>query len=53
MRRYSEPAAVAAAAAKLEFVEATPYLVSGGGFHSSTFPLNLSRFGHTSPCPPV
>ena len=24
-----------------------------GGQHSSTFQLNLSRFGHTSPCPPV
>jgi len=23
------------------------------GLHSSTFLLNLSRFGHTSPCPPV
>ena len=23
------------------------------GLHSSTFQLNLSRFGHTSPCPPV
>jgi hypothetical protein len=27
----------------------------GRGLHSSTFQLNLSRFGvlHTSPCPPV
>ena len=25
----------------------------GGGLHSSTFQLNLSRFGHTSPCHPV
>jgi len=23
------------------------------GLHSSTFQLNLGRFGHTSPCPPV
>jgi hypothetical protein len=23
------------------------------GLTSSTFQLNLSRFGHTSPCPPV
>ena len=28
-------------------------LVGGRGLHSSTFQLNLSRFGHTSPCPPV
>jgi DNA replication protein DnaC len=27
--------------------------VRGRGLHSSTVPLNLSRFGHTSPCPPV
>ena len=27
--------------------------VCGGGLHSSTSQLNLSRFGHTSPCPPV
>ena len=32
--------------------------LAGGSFrtrslHSSTFQLNLSRFGHTSPCPPV
>jgi hypothetical protein len=27
--------------------------VSGRGLHSSTFELNLSRFGCTSPCPPV
>ena len=25
----------------------------GRGLHSSTFQLNLSRFGHTSPYPPV
>jgi len=25
----------------------------GRGLHSSTFQRNLSRFGHTSPCPPV
>jgi hypothetical protein len=25
----------------------------GRGLHSLTFHLNLSRFGHTSPCPPV
>ena len=25
----------------------------GMGLHSSTFQLNLSRFGHTSPCSPV
>jgi hypothetical protein len=25
----------------------------GRGLHSSTFQLNLSRVGHTSPCPPV
>jgi hypothetical protein len=25
----------------------------GRGLHSSTFQLNLIRFGHTSPCPPV
>jgi hypothetical protein len=25
----------------------------GRGLHSSTFQLNLSHFGHTSPCPPV
>ena len=25
----------------------------GRGLHSSTFQLNLSRFGHTSLCPPV
>ena len=25
----------------------------GRGLHSSTFQLNLSRFGHTSPCPAV
>jgi len=25
----------------------------GRGLHSSTFYLNLSHFGHTSPCPPV
>ena len=28
-------------------------VVAGRGLHSSTFQLNLSRFGHTSPCPPV
>jgi hypothetical protein len=26
---------------------------AGRGLHSSTFQLNLSPFGHTSPCPPV
>ena len=26
---------------------------AGRGLHSSTFQLNLSRFGHTSPCLPV
>ena len=34
----------------------TPLMLaaSGGrGLHSFTFQLNLSRFGHTSPCPPV
>ncbi len=25
----------------------------GRGSHLSTFQLNLSRVGHTSPCPPV
>jgi filamin len=25
----------------------------GRGLHSSTFQLNLSHFGHTSPCSPV
>ena len=25
----------------------------GRGLHSSTSQLNLSRFGHNSPCPPV
>ena len=25
----------------------------GRDLHSSTSQLNLSRFGHTSPCPPV
>ena len=29
------------------------HLMLGRGLHSSTFQLNLSRFGHTSPCPPV
>jgi hypothetical protein len=28
-------------------------LVVGRGLHSTTFQLNISRFGHTSPCPPV
>jgi len=28
-------------------------VIDGRGLHSSTFQLNLSRFGHTSPCPPV
>jgi hypothetical protein len=28
-------------------------LTLGRGSHSSTSQLNLSRFGHTSPCPPV
>ena len=27
--------------------------LEGRGLHRSTFQLNLSRFGHTSPCPPV
>jgi hypothetical protein len=27
--------------------------ITGRGLHSFTFQLNLSRFGHTSPCPPV
>ena len=27
--------------------------VGGRGLHSSTFQLNLSRVGHTSPSPPV
>jgi len=27
--------------------------VVGRGLHSSTSQLNLNRFGHTSPCPPV
>ena len=27
--------------------------VAGRGLHLSTIQLNLSRFGHTSPCPPV
>jgi len=27
--------------------------VEGRSLHSSTSQLNLSRFGHTSPCPPV
>jgi hypothetical protein len=26
---------------------------AGRGLHSFTFQLNLSRFGHTSPCPTV
>jgi len=30
-----------------------PVLVAGRGLHSSTFRLNLSRFGHSSPCAPV
>jgi hypothetical protein len=25
----------------------------GRGLHSSTFQINLSRFGHTCPCSPV
>jgi hypothetical protein len=29
------------------------YLPSNRGLHSSTFQLNLSRFGHTSMCAPV
>ena len=34
---------------------ATPgrLLVTGRGLHSFTLQLNLSRFGHTSPYPPV
>ena len=27
--------------------------IVGRGLHSSTFQLNLSRFGYTFPCPPV
>ena len=27
--------------------------LNGRGLHSFTSQLNLSRFGHTSPCPPV
>ena len=27
--------------------------LDGRGLHSSTFHLNISRVGHTSPCPPV
>ena len=30
-----------------------PMVVIGRGLHSSTFQLNLSRFGHTSPCSTV
>jgi len=26
---------------------------TGRGLHSSTFRLNVSRLGHTFPCPPV
>ena len=46
---------------KLDFAEFTHYYnsherlreVCGRGLDSSTSQLNLSRFGHTSPCPPV
>ena len=38
----------------LEVGSACFVLVAGGrGFHSFTSQLNLSRFGHTSPCTPV
>ena len=41
-------------AALIEFTKVLVKLEEGGrGLHSSTFQLNLSRFGHTSPCPPV
>jgi hypothetical protein len=32
---------------------ASALLFPGRGLHSSSFQLNLSLFGHTSPCPPV
>jgi len=37
----------------LFLAEGVPALVLGRGLHSSTLQLNLSRLGHTSPCPPV
>ena len=33
--------------------ELTGQRLGGRGLHSSAFQLNLSRFGHTFPCPPV
>ena len=29
------------------------WAIAGRGLYSLTVQLNLSRFGHTSPCPPV
>jgi hypothetical protein len=40
---------ILAVAAPLQHAPTVP----GRGLHSSTFQLNLSRFGYTSPCPPV
>ena len=38
---------------ELAELASTASRMQGRGLHSSTFELNLSRFGHTSPCPPV
>ena len=52
-RAAAAEAAVAAAAAEAA-AGASPAAGTGTrGLHSSTIQLNLSRFGHTSPCPPV
>jgi len=42
-----------AAAAAVAAAAAASVLPGVRGLHSSTFQLNLSRFGLTSPCPPV
>jgi len=45
----NQPAPFAIQASENGFVS----LVGGKGLHSSTFQLNLSRFGHASLCPHV
>ena len=53
LRRYIMGAAAVLFVLALEHRLPNVKTIVGRGLHSSTFQLNLSRSGHTSPYPPV
>jgi len=53
LRRYNLSAKLPISRWQRDLTDSTVLRNLGRGLHSSTFQLILSRFGHTSRCPPA